>query len=126
MSERRARGEGSLRLHGGVWQARFFDRHRKRKEISTKTDNLTKAKKTLRKWLAEVSEGTERDDRNLRYDDLRKSYLADYVANERKSLRHDAEGRPHLDAVARLDDFFGGVRVATVSADLIRKFQIEQ
>ncbi|MGC1453393.1 MAG: site-specific integrase [Candidatus Sulfotelmatobacter sp.] len=53
-------------------------------------------------------------------------YYQDYVVNERKSLRRDKEGRPHLDKVARLDDFFAGCRASEINADLIRKFIEDQ
>jgi integrase len=51
---------------------------------------------------------------------------ADYVVNQRKSLRHDAAGNPHLDKVVRLDGFFSGYRASEIDADRIRKFIREE
>jgi hypothetical protein len=56
--------------------------------------------------LAEVETGTHSDSGRITYEELREPYYADYVTNGRKSLRHDKNGNPHLDTVARLDDFF--------------------
>lgn len=82
----------------------------------------------------EVLEGEARRSRDghawrlahLRYEDLRDPYLLDYKVNGRKSLRHDREGSPRLDAVSRLDDFFSGFRPSEIDADLIRKFIADQ
>jgi integrase len=57
---------------------------------------------------------------------LREAFDQDYVVNQRKSLRHDKGGEPHLDKVARLDGFFKGYRASEIDADLIRKFIADQ
>jgi integrase len=125
MSEKRERGEGSLRLRGAKWWCQYYHRGRQIR-VSCKTNDEKKAEKFLSKKLAEVLTGTHSDARNIRYEDLRRSYLADYEANQRRSLRHDGEGNPHLDSVDRLDSFFSGWKASEINADAIRQFQREQ
>jgi integrase len=57
---------------------------------------------------------------------MRASYYSDYEINGRKSLRHDKEGNPHLDKIARLDEFFGGYRASDIDSDSIRRFITDQ
>lgn len=85
-----------------------------------------KALKILRQRAGAVANGIVQDSRGLRYEDLRKSYFDDYVANGRKSLRRDKQGNPYLDKVKRLDGFFAGYRAAEVTTDDVRKFIIDQ
>lgn len=70
--------------------------------------------------------GTHVDTRNLKYDDLRESYILEYQTNKRKSLRQDREGKQRLDAVVRLDHFFTGYKANEIDAELIRKFRAEE
>lgn len=121
----RERGTGSLRLRNGIWWARYYH-HGNRIEVSCDTDDAKKAGRLLRKKLAEVSEGTHGDARNITYESLRQSYYLDYEAQDRKSLRHDEGGNPYTDAVRRLDSYFSGYRAGEMSTDQIKRFQREQ
>jgi integrase len=125
MSEKRERGTGRLFQRGQVWWAQYYH-HGEQVRISTGETDEKRAAKILKRKLAEVETGTHGDSRNLRYDDLRAAYMSDYEVNARKSLRRDREGKPRLDAVIRLDDFFSGIRACEVDADLIRKFIANQ
>jgi integrase len=122
---RRARGDGRIFLRGKIWWAQFYDRGEQVRESTGETDEK-KAGRFLRRRLGEVATGTRRDTRRITYESMRDSFLADYATNGRKSLRHDREGKPYLDKVARLDDFFAGYHASDIDADLIRKFISDQ
>jgi integrase len=118
---RRARGEGHLYLRGETWWMAYHDHGRLIRE-SCDTENEKKALKMLKDRLAEVRTGIHRDTRHLRYEQLRDAFYQDYEINGRKSLRHDGEGHPHLDKVARVDHFFAGWRVSEIDVDSISRF----
>ena len=122
---KRERGTGSLRLRNGVWWARYYLRGR-RIEISCDTDDEIRARKILKRKLAEVETNTHSDARNITYESLRSSYFLDYEAQERKSLQRDGEGNPYTDAVRRLDAFFSGCRAVEIDTEQIKRFQKEQ
>src|SRR5579864_2406360 len=94
----KTRGEGRIFLRGNVWWIQFYD-HGLQIRQSAGTEDEKKAGKLLRKRLGEVEAGIQRDTRGLRYGDLRDSYVSDLVSNSSKSLRHDANGKPYLEAV---------------------------
>ena len=125
MNEKRARGDGRIFLRGNIWWVQFYDRGAQIRESTGETDEK-KAGRYLRRRLGEVATGTRRDTRRITYEDLRASLYGDYEVNSRKSLRRDAEGKPLLHTVTRLDRFFSGYRVAEIDADLIRKFIADQ
>lgn len=104
----------------------FYGRAGRQVRESTHGGDEKKAAKLLRKRLGEVGAGVHRDTRRVTYESLRESFYADYEINARKSLRRDSEGKPYLDKVARLDDFFSGCRASEIDADLIRKFTKDQ
>jgi integrase len=125
MPERRERGQGRLFQRGQTWWAQYY-LHGQQVRISTGETDEKRAGKFLKHKLAEVETNTHPDSHNLRYEDLRDSYLADYETHNRKSLRRDADGRVYTDAVNRLDEFFSGYRVREIDADAVRRFQREQ
>ena len=125
MSTKRERGQGRLFQRGQVWWCQYYHRGLQVR-ISTGETDGKKAAKFLRYKLAEVETNTHTDSRNLRYEDLRDAYLADYAVNKRKSLRHDNEGKARLDSVTRLNDFFGGCRADDIGADLMRRYIADQ
>lgn len=118
---RRERGEGHIYLRGRIWWMAFYDHGRQVRE-SCETDNEKKALKMLRDRLAEVRTGIFRNTQNIKYEQLRDAFYQDYEINARKSLRRDGEGKPHLDKVARLDEFFSGWRVSEIDVDSIGRF----
>ncbi len=118
---KRARGDGHLFQRGRIWWMAYYDHGRQIRQ-SCDTENEKKAVKMLRDKLAEVRTGIHRDTRNIRYEDLRDAFYRDYEINGRKSLRRDGEGKPRLDKVVRLDDFFSGWRVSEIDVDSISKF----
>lgn len=118
---RRARGEGSISKRGKIWWIKFYSRGRAVRE-SARTESEPEARRLLRRRLGEVAAGVHPQLRRATYEDLRKAYVADYVTNQRKSLRLDKEGNPRLDKVSRLDGFFAGYRAQEIDADLMREF----
>jgi integrase len=66
------------------------------------------------------------DSRRIRYEALREAFYADYVANDRRSLRRDKDKQPRMDKIVRLDDFFEGYRISEIDAATIRKFIVDQ
>jgi integrase len=128
--EKRDRGTGSVFARGRMAWIQYSQRGVKIRESTGISTDLPswekKAEKLLRKKIGEVEAGVHRDLRQLRYEDLRDAFLADYRVNRRKSLRFDKKGDPYLDKVTRLDDFFVGYRASDVDADLVRKFTADQ
>jgi len=125
---RRARGEGRIFQRGAIAWIQFYDAQGRQVRESTEIEvrsvaDQRKVEKKLRQRLGEVAAGIVRDSRSIRYADLRESYMDEYAANSRKSLRCSKSGEPYLEAVKRLDDFFAGYCAADIDADLIRKFQ---
>jgi integrase len=123
---RRERGSGRTFLRGQIGWIQYYSHGAQVKEstgIRVITDaDWKKVEKKLRQKIGEVEAGVHRDTRNIRYEDLRNSFYRDYEINSRKSLRRDGEGKPRLDKVVRLDDFFSGWRVSEIDVDAIGKF----
>ncbi|HJT71422.1 MAG TPA: tyrosine-type recombinase/integrase [Terriglobales bacterium] len=120
---KRARGEGHLYLRGETWWMAYYDHGRSIRESTGFTrEQERKAEKALRSRLGEVAAGIHRDTRHIKYEQLRDAFYQDYEINARKSLRRDGEGEPHLDKVARLDEFFSGWRVSEIDVDSIGRF----
>ena len=124
---KRERGQGQLYLRGDIWWCKYYS-HGEAVRVSTgeARENEKKAAKFLRRKLGEVAAGIHPDTRRLSYEDLRAAYYRDYEINGRKSLRRDAEGKPYLDKVVRLDGFFRGWLSAEIDADSVRKFIADQ
>jgi integrase len=121
----RTRGTGRLFLRGSIFWCQFYSRGQQIRVSTGETDEK-RAGKFLKRKLAEVETGTHVDSRNLRYEDLRASYMADYETNGRKSLHRDAKGRAYIDCVERLDAFFPGYKACEIDADAVRRFQANQ
>jgi hypothetical protein len=121
--EKRARGEGHLYLRGNTWWCAYYAHGTLVRESTDEPrENEKKALKFLRNRLAEVRTGIYRNTQNTKYEQIRDAFYQDYEINGRKSLRHDGEGKPHLDKVVRLDEFFSGWRVSEIDTDSIKKF----
>ena len=125
MNEKRERGTGRIFQRGMTWWIQYYV-HGQQIRVSAATTNPKRAARFLRKRIGEVEAGIHKDTRRLIYEELREAYYQDYAVNQRKSLRHDKDGDPHLDKVVRLDDFFAGYRASEIDADLIRKFTAEE
>lgn len=124
MNEKRERGAGRIfrRKHSRFLWIQYYSARGEQIRESAGTDDFKKAEKILRRKIGEVEAGVHRDDRRITYEEMSESYYRDYEINARKSLRRDNAGRPHLDKVARLNEFFSGYRASEIDADLIRGF----
>jgi integrase len=120
---RRARGTGGLWLVGRVWWMQYYSRGQKFRESTGETDEL-KALRALRRRLRLIAEDVYRPEaKQLRYEDLRETYMADYAMNRKKSLRYGRkDGLPYLSTVKRLDRFFAGFRAREIDAPAWRRF----
>jgi integrase len=121
----RARGEGRLFKRGKVWWIQFYSHGRQVRE-SAKTQSEREAGRFLRRRLKEVEDGIAQEVRGLRYEDIRDAYLNNLVLDAKKSLRHDADGKPFIEAVRRLDAFFADYRTVEIGPDQIRKFKLKE
>ena len=79
-----------------------------------------------RKLTHQGGNGIRKDTRRITYENLRASYVLDYVSNQRKSLHCDKGGNVYFDCVKRLDDFFVGYRANQIDVDGVRRFQAEK
>lgn len=103
---KRSHGEGSLLRREGCrfWYAQFYKDGRQIR-VSTGEHVRQKALAKLRALMAKDVPVT--DERKLRFSDLRKGLLADYVEQGRKSLLNYADGSDRIIGLKQLDDFFG-------------------
>jgi integrase len=123
--QRRERGSGSLRRRARSWEIKYYVKGKMVRENVPGTDE-NRARRILRRRIAEAETGLYVDTRNLTYWQLREGYFLDYVTNRRRSLRHDREGNPITPAVQRLDRFFGGLRADEITTEQIKRFQQEE
>ncbi len=129
-SKRRVRGTGQIRARGGHWQLRYYNgrgvRIEERTDFPADEAGRKKADKLLRKRTGAVDNGIVLDSRSLRYEDIRDDYLEQLDLDTAKSLRHDADGTPYLEAVRRLDPFFEGYRCVEIGVDAIGAYKRKQ
>jgi integrase len=124
---KRERGTGYVFERPGsksLWLQYYVRGERVR--ISAKTDNWNKAKRELRKRTGQAVAGVHADTSRATYEDLRAEYYLDYQTNKHKSLRFDREGKPHLDKVARLDEYFAGYEAAQITTETVRAYILDQ
>jgi len=130
---KRAHGEGSLLKRPGcqIWYAQYY-RDGRQIRVTTGEHVRKKALAVLRKLMADSERGAApiTDVRKLRYADLRKGLLADYVEQGNKSLLYYADGTERIIGLKQLDDFFGypkteGPRAININSDTRDRF-VEQ
>jgi integrase len=134
--ERNERGTGRIyqfgvpkgeEQKGRIWWIQYYDASGRQRRESSHSKTRRVAEKLLQRRLVEKEKGElpTFQSRRLTYDDLRDAYYAEYQMLKRKSLRFDKDGKPRLDKIVRLDDFFSGYRVSEVTSDALRKFTIQ-
>jgi integrase len=114
----RERGSGSLRLRGGIYQARYWHNGVKIEE-STKTDDLAKAQRFLRNRLktAGTPDFLGPQAEAVTFADLKAGILHDYeVVKRNKSTKRVKE------ALAHLSDFFTGYKALAITGDRVREY----
>jgi len=118
------RGKGSIYKFGRIWWIQYYDATGRQRRESSHSKTYKVAEKLLLRRLAEKEAGTlpSHQAHNLTYENLRDAYYSEYQMLGRKSLRFSKEGKPRLDKVVRLDDFFKEHRVSQITTDRIREF----
>lgn len=125
---RRPYGEGSLYLRGRIWHVKWrevrrtpdggteYVQHRE----STRSEDREHAQRFLRARLQEAGGRPKRetDPGDILYEDLRAAYLAESIERGLRSVRN---GR--IAALARLDAFFSGWRVADFDVRSLKEFR---
>lgn len=63
------------------------------------------------------------DPRKVTYADLRENFLTACVEKGIRSLKYDHDGKPTLNTLPRLDDFFGGYHASEIGLGDLRRFR---
>jgi len=123
---KRGRGEGGLIQVGDVWYM-LWRHHGRQFRKSTGETVKQKALRKLDAKIREVREGGPLvpDPDRLRYADLRKLYVQDYIDQDRKSLRENSEtGETYFaSSLKHLDEYFDGRKVSEITAEAINQFK---
>jgi integrase len=128
----RERGTGGLIKikNCRYYYAQYYDENGRQRRVSTKTTSKQRAQGILRNLMSERDRGVQfiGDVRKLRYADLRKALLHNYVERGNKSLYTMADGTETICGLKALDEFFEygedkpGVSVARITTDAARDF----
>jgi integrase len=130
MAQRRAKGEGGLfKVKGSrFWRAQYVH-NGKVIRVSTKEEVKAKARLLLQRWMSDAVRGLPPlpDAHKIRYADLRRGLIADYIAKGNRSLITTADGDETINGLAQLDEFFGypendGPPVTRITTDTAREF----
>jgi integrase len=136
-SKRGRYGDGCVYQQRGrhIWWMAWYEPIRQtdgttrceRRYESTGTDDKKEARRRLRNKLQLVGgrRPTVADPRKVSYEDLRQNLLDYCLAKAVRSLKKDAEGRPTLNTLPRLDRFFGGWRAREIQVSHLKRFRIE-
>ena len=113
------RGSGSVYLRGTTYWIRYWHRGEEYRE-SSESQSETIARRLLNKRIQETGKRGARflgpSEERLRFEDLAEMFRADYVVNERRSLRR-------VDAsLKRLRSYFGLDRAVDITADRIKSY----
>jgi integrase len=125
-AQKRERGEGGLIQVGDVWYM-LWRHHGRQFRKSTGETVKQKAARVLDKKIQELRDGgpVVPDPDRLRYADLRALYVQDYIEQQRKSRRRNAEtGELYFaSSLKHLDEFFDGWKVSEITGDAISQFK---
>lgn len=127
---RRSYGDGSLWLRGNVWWLRWYENDatvgRIQRYESTGSTDRDYAKNELRKKLqaADAPRGRGGDPRAITYEEVRDHWLAELIRLKRRSLM-TKDGKPTLSSIPRLDRFFAGRRIVTITVKDLEDFRNE-
>jgi hypothetical protein len=114
----RERGSGSLRLRGGIYQARYWHNGQKIEE-STKTSDLARARKFLRGRLktAGTPEFLGPQAERVTFADLKAGILHDYTA-----VRRNRSTKRLKEALAHLEGTFGSMLALAITDESVRAY----
>lgn len=130
MAQRRAKGEGGLfKVKGSrFWRAQYVA-DGKVIRVSTGEHVKARALAALQRFMADAARGLPPlpDAHKIRYEDLRRGLIADYVAKGNRSLTTTADGEESINGLKQLDEFFGfpdnpGPPVTRITTDTSREF----
>jgi integrase len=113
---------GSLYRRGSIWWIKYYSNGKAFRE-SSKSANLSNAKRLLHKREGEVSIGCHlgRNTDRVRFEELAHDFINDYRANDRKSLVW-AKRRIEL----HLIPFFGKARAIDITTEQVRAYTIRR
>ena len=135
MAERRAKGEGGLfKVKGSrFWRAQYKNFDGKIIRVSTKEVVKAKARILLQKWMSDAARGLPAlpSAHKIRYADLRKRLIANYITKGNRSLLTTADGEETINGLKQLDDFFGypendGPPVMRITTDKANEFALKR
>jgi integrase len=91
---------------------------------SAKTESVMEAEALLQRRMGEAGLGLkpQQDVKNIRYEDLRDSLVAEYRTRGRASVFTHKDGTEYIGGMNHLDDFFKGMRATEISTDTIRRY----
>jgi hypothetical protein len=91
---------------------------------SSKTESKMEAEALLQRRLGEAGLGVrpEQDVKNVKYEEVRDSLLAEYINQNRGSIFTRADGTKYVVSFKHLDKFFKGMPVVRITPDVLRRF----
>jgi integrase len=136
MTQRRAKGEGSLIRRKGCrfWYASFYDATGHQVRISTKKEVKQEALHELRRLMGNSERGMPAPNAKIAYADIRAGLVSNYVERGNKSLRVLADGTESVVGLRQLDAYCGyeaaqpdkpgkpGIPVVRITTDFARAF----
>jgi integrase len=113
---------GELRKRGSIWWIRYY-RNGRRFEESSGSSSYDDARDMLKVKEGEIAKGVPVSPKagRLTFDEAAADVIADYVVNDRKSLKH-LQRRLRL----HLTPAFGGRRMAAITTSDVRRFTKER
>ncbi|MGC2529786.1 MAG: tyrosine-type recombinase/integrase [Candidatus Acidiferrum sp.] len=119
----RLRGTGSIFRKQGTrfWQISYYDSNGVQVQESSKSEKKSVAEALLRDRLAKADAGLPVESaKKLRYEDMRKSLLADMANKGNRGLKKYKHGLPG--GLQHIDEFFKGKTARSITTDLINEF----
>lgn len=125
MQQKRERGDGFLRRITGCdnWFA-VYRVNGCKKTVSTGTHDRKEAEGKLRDLIYERDHQIESPAglKQIRYEDLRRGLIANYIEKGNKSLQVTADGEEDIWGLKALDKFYKGYRLLNINTDSARTF----
>jgi integrase len=134
MARRRAKGEGGLfKVKGSrFWRAQYVH-NGKVIRVSTKEVVKAKARLLLQRWMSDAVRGLPPlpEAHKIRYAELRRRLIANYITKGNRSLTTTADGEETINGLKQLDEFFGypandGPPVTQITTDKATEFALKR
>jgi len=128
MGGRRSRGDGGIEKIGRFYHFTYYNLNGKQVRRSSKSKLKSVAIEMLRQAREQLGKGIEPGvSRKAKYEDIRAILVTDYVSSGKATLDEGdtlIAGRRGL--LKPLDDYFGGMNVASITTDVIRDFSAKR